>query len=626
MRKIILFTMVLAFLNKGFAQNQNKVIHPWCKVTGSSAEAKVNPVIKIPQSSRYIDPAGVVYVPVVFHILYNNSAENIPDDLLYSQIDRLNMDLRKLNPEVAPYAPWVSLQSDVKVEFRLACINPQGNYTNGITRTFTSVGQFITEDQIKFDATDGQDAWPTDTYLNIWVGDLDDATGYLGDAQFPSQYNLSPPGGNPGFLVDGIILDYKIVGDNNGDPYNSMGRVATHEIGHWLGLEEHTFSGGVCAQIEPDIPPQDSDFNRQCPSFPVLGDFCTPSYPGVMFMNYMNYTDDACRYMFTPSQQVLMRGSYSTTGPGSQRYQFITNYFGIKHYQTSAVCNTFSVKMRNPMCLPVNYSFSGPVTEVYRDNQEIIFQVNTGVPSGTLNLTATTAAPYNYTDDYVFNFTVSGVSPASPTITTSMSSPGVATQLVSDGVSYSCSISNVPGATIQWEVLGAVITAGQGTNTITFVPDAYSYTDCGWQSKTPVTGKGNQMERNPLCHVLIKVRSTIEGCTSNASQIIFNYDLGCGGMVPCCSFQGQTCCAECRSVLSVYPNPADHQVTVEVGKTDKPILKAEIIDGYGNRKRTVIFPVNTRKAVIRTEELWPGEYFIRTFNGEKWEAAKLRVL
>src|SRR5947207_520790 len=46
-------------------------------------------------------PAGPTTIPVVVHVIHRGGAENISDDQIKSQIDVLNRDYRKTNPDNA---------------------------------------------------------------------------------------------------------------------------------------------------------------------------------------------------------------------------------------------------------------------------------------------------------------------------------------------------------------------------------------------------------------------------------------------------------------------------------------------------------------------------------------------
>jgi len=249
------------------------------------------------------DKALLITIPVVVHIVYKNSAENLSDARIQSQIDVLNQDFRRLNADASntPSA-FQSVAADVEIEFCLASIDPNGQPTNGITRTSTTVSSFdINNDNIKFTNQGGKDAWPSNKYLNIWVGDI--SGGILGYATPPGMF---PP------AYDGVVINYRYFGTaafGAQSPYNK-GRTATHEVGHWLNLI-HIWGddNGDCTGSDnvSDTPNQAAE-NYGCPNYPKT-DACTPSAPGVMFMNYMDYVDDACMNMFTLGQKARMHAA-----------------------------------------------------------------------------------------------------------------------------------------------------------------------------------------------------------------------------------------------------------------------------------------------------------------------------
>lgn len=242
--------------------------------------------------------AAVITIPVVVHVIYNNATQNISDAQVQSQIAVLNKDFRRLNTDASntPSA-WQSIAADAGIEFCLASFDPNGNATNGITRTSTNVTAFSDNgDDMKFTSTGGRNAWPRDKYLNIWVCNMTGST--LGFTQLP---------GGPA-NTDGVVIGYRYFGTTGtvSSPFNK-GRTATHEVGHWLNLY-HVWGddGGSCAgsDLVSDTPNQDAE-NYGCPTFP-LTDNCSASSPGVMFMNYMDYVDDGCMNMFTTGQKNRM--------------------------------------------------------------------------------------------------------------------------------------------------------------------------------------------------------------------------------------------------------------------------------------------------------------------------------
>ncbi|GHC68439.1 zinc metalloprotease [Streptomyces cinnamoneus] len=255
---------------------------------------------------------GVTCVPVVVHVVYQAGAQNIGNAQIASQINVLNQDFRKRNADVVQVpAVWKPLAADARVEFRLASVDPTGQPTTGITRTQTQVTAFPADDSVKFTAQGGHDAWPADRYLNVWVCQLGDSL--LGYAQFP---------GGPA-ATDGVVILHSAFGTSGtATPPFHLGRTATHEVGHWLNLfhiwgDDGTGCSG--SDFVADTPNQGGP-NFGEPAFPHVS--CGNGPNGDMFMNYMDYVDDAAMFLFTQGQVTRVdatfdgpRSSFPAAGP-----------------------------------------------------------------------------------------------------------------------------------------------------------------------------------------------------------------------------------------------------------------------------------------------------------------------
>jgi hypothetical protein len=246
---------------------------------------------------------AIITIPVVVHVVYNTVAQNISDAQVQSQIDVLNEDFRKLNAD-ASLTPSIfsALGADCQIQFCLAQRDPNGNATTGIIRKSTTTTAFSTNDNMKRAANGGSDPWNTSQYLNIWSCNM--SGGILGYAQFP--------GGAA--ATDGVVILFNAFGrtGNVAAPFNK-GRTGTHEVGHWLNLR-HIWGDATCGSDLVNDTPTHNTANYGCPTYPHLST-CTGA-PTEMTMNYMDYTDDACMYMFTTGQSTRMTAAINTSRTG----------------------------------------------------------------------------------------------------------------------------------------------------------------------------------------------------------------------------------------------------------------------------------------------------------------------
>ncbi|HED63998.1 MAG TPA: zinc metalloprotease, partial [Planctomycetes bacterium] len=238
-------------------------------------------------SPQYNPSQGQINVQVVVHVIMNTNGQGaISDAKVQSQIDILNEDFRAIAGSNG--APG----TDTMIQFSLATVDPNGNPTNGITRStnntwFNDSGQYY-----------NTLAWDTTRYLNIYTNQAGGALGYV---------PALPQNGIVGSKADRVVILWSSFGRNApiGPPYN-QGRTTTHEVGHYFGLY-HTFQGG-CAPVSNCYNNGDRicDTNAEgqahfgCPN----SNSCSSPDP---VTNYMDYTDDLCMNMFTSEQTNRMR-------------------------------------------------------------------------------------------------------------------------------------------------------------------------------------------------------------------------------------------------------------------------------------------------------------------------------
>lgn len=211
---------------------------------------------------------STITIPIVIHVIHRNTHQNIgtgtniSNEKIEDAIRILNEDYSKTNSEFPnpPRNTFVNSAGNANLEFCLATIDENGNPTSGVTRTMTTKTNFDPDTEsndMKSTSTGGNDGWDPSRYLNIWICDLAvSASGgmTLGYAYLP---------GLPSWQAwkDGLVVDYQFFGTIQGSVGD--GRTATHEIGHYLGLN-HTFaeaSGwfGSCVDAQGNLQCCDND-------------------------------------------------------------------------------------------------------------------------------------------------------------------------------------------------------------------------------------------------------------------------------------------------------------------------------------------------------------------------------
>ena len=236
--------------------------------------------------------SGVLTIPVIVHVIYNKDQENISDAQIQSQIDVLNEDFRMMNDDVSG-VPSEFTAADMMIQFEL----------KQVTRKYSSKAEWGTNDAMKKSSQGGVDPIDPAHNMNMWICNI--GGGILGYAQFP---------GGPA-ATDGVVFSPQYCGSREKQPAGEnfylsapfdKGRTATHEVGHYLNLR-HIWGDGNCnADDYVSDTPTAGAANYGCPSYPSKSCNNNGGFTSDMFMNYMDYVDDACMFMFTAGQKARM--------------------------------------------------------------------------------------------------------------------------------------------------------------------------------------------------------------------------------------------------------------------------------------------------------------------------------
>ena len=313
LQKITLFSL-LFFTQLISAQSQNNIL-PCGTSIMTQKQFQENPEIFL-QNKAKLDSISKFYennsrmisqktIPVVFHVLHEGGpigfAENISKEQIEDAIRLMNEDFNAENEDLSNViSDFENIIGDVQVTFKLAKIDPEGNCTEGITRTYWSETNNADDDakQVIF--------WDDESYLNIWVvKSIDPSIG-------AAAYTYLPSTGGPSFK-HGIIANHEYVGSiGTGSNSSYVKHTLSHECGHFFNLE-HTWA--EWAEVGLSSNCNEDDFVNDTPN-------CIGSYSSCNLssqtcgtldnvQNFMDYS--SCTCMFTQGQVNRMEASLNSS-------------------------------------------------------------------------------------------------------------------------------------------------------------------------------------------------------------------------------------------------------------------------------------------------------------------------
>jgi hypothetical protein len=476
--------------------------HPFMKINMEEIERQTQEFVR--RNPNGLSQRNVVTIPVVFHVVYFDEpspVQNISEAQIQSQLNVLNQDFSAMNSDFGNVPPAFSgLGANAEIQFCLAQRDPNGNATTGITRKAST--KFFWDDpftnlddnDIKKSSQGGVDPWNPSNYLNIWICRISQSNTSIvaGFAQLP--------GGDP--TTDGVVLDYRVTGTLGTAlaPFDK-GRTGTHEVGHWLNLR-HIWGDATCGNDLVNDTPIHNGANGGCPTYPHLST-CAGT-PVEMTMNYMDYTNDACMYMFTAGQKARMQAVLAPGGarasllcssgclpPGSNNSCDAPTDLNISNVTASSVTINW-----NPMPNAVSYTLE------YKPDYLSVYTVVTPDITGTSHtLTGLSAGTF-------YNFRIK-------TNCAGSSSCGYSIGAFSTGVPPTC---NVPGNHTTTNITATSAIANWGV-----VPNAVNYTfeyklrsASTWivVSKNPITGTYTMIGLNPNTEYNYRVKTNCDGSES----------------------------------------------------------------------------------------------------------------
>ncbi len=291
-------------------------------------------------------PLAVVYrIPVVVHVIHRGENIGVGSNISDAQIQSAITSMSQF------YRGTLGSSPDTEIEFELANLDPQCQYTSGIVRVDgSSISAYDTAGLVLGGAGNelavkNLSKWPNTRYYNIWIvseiNNNNGGGGIQGFAYFPPAPSS----------VDGAVMLYNAFGY---DPTNTLSynlktatdenKTAIHEMGHAFSLY-HSFEGddlnndGVSDQCPVNINCA-ADGDRVCDTEPhrrslsncPSGTNTCGGTLNTIVKNFMDYSSAACQDRFTTEQVTRMRDAIALYRPTLPNSRGLNNFYPVIPY------------------------------------------------------------------------------------------------------------------------------------------------------------------------------------------------------------------------------------------------------------------------------------------------------
>ncbi|VBB18077.1 ulilysin [Yasminevirus sp. GU-2018] len=319
------------------------------------------------KKSTIVDNGHKMTINVVVHIMYQDAStpESMAD--VDAMIQTLNKDYNgkaenfdtdgtkytRKTPSAKTYTDMLALTGSANIEFKL-----KDTVYKKMEVTLNDDDDLDNKNLAVKNSSTGSDAVNPGKCLNIWIVD-NLGGGLLGYSTFPWDSILKT---NAPFdpanvkydaeklKYDGVVIDKKVFGAKPESKEYNLNKTIVHEVGHWTGLY-HTFQQGSIETLDKmsnfDYDTTTADDTQEVTgdciidtpiqSNPTYGNPLKDNTPWPytivetkqtvrsgklkntikyvnkknkswhMFMNFMDYSDDECLFMFTKDQAKKMR-------------------------------------------------------------------------------------------------------------------------------------------------------------------------------------------------------------------------------------------------------------------------------------------------------------------------------